>query len=223
MIAQQYLIKVETTQCKLYMGYINRLSARSLLRVKDTVNQVVVHAKASGAEIDYDSDGRMQVIPYQKYGSIDIYVEVLGKFHYAGRINFEGVKPPPSTDGTFREVMGITKDNPQTNLRSKKHFDTESKSFIKSTDVTLGGFPFNNLEPGKLNILIVSRIYIKDTTKADPYIPQPGIVDILSSDARVRKISDDTFGVTPLSGKSRCKVTFFLDGRKIEDEVWSVH
>lgn len=218
--AQTYVVRLDImdSRCRLYMGYQN-IIWMPLLHPNDTVNQYIFHAKAVGADIDYDEEGKMTILPYQKYGHVDVYAEMKGQFYYAGQFKFEGVAPPPRPleDGSFLAVMGITKENPKNTLPTKKDFDLRNKSIKKMSGLEIEGLRSMYLEKDQLNLVRI-KIFLKENEK---YIEQQGKVDVLSVDAKVRKITNNTFQVALPPGKMSCRISIYLDNIKIEEKVMS--
>lgn len=218
--AQTYFVRLDImdSRCRLYMGYQNNI-LMPLLHPHDTVNTYIFHAKAVGADIDYDEEGRMTILPYQKYGHVDVYAEMKGQFYYAGQLKFEGVAPPsrPFQDGSFVAVMGITEENPKTTLPTKKNFDLNTKLIKKMSGLEIEGFRSMDLEKDQLNLVRI-KIYLKEN---ENYIEQQGKVDMLSVDAKVRKLNNNTFQIMLPPEKRHCRVSIYLDDVKIEEKTMS--
>lgn len=216
--AQQYFVRLDIldSRCKLYMGYQNVLWM-PLIHLHDTINRYIFHAKAVGADIDYDQDGKMTVLPYEKYGHVDVYAEMKGEFYYAGQFKFEGVAPPssPLQDGSFVAAMGITKENPRNTLPTKKNFDLNNKLIKKMSGLEIEGFRSMYLEKDQVNHVRI-KIYLKEN---DQYIEQLGKIDVLSVDAKVRKVNNGTFQITLPPRAHRCRLAIYLNDVKIEEEV----
>jgi hypothetical protein len=149
----EYRVQFQTMNCKLYLGYDNLM--RVTLQHPDT-NRYHLHATAIGATLDYDTDGRLHVLPTLEHGSIRFYAEQGGKYYSVkGGIDFEAISPPPLTDGTFIEIMGITKEDSKTSIKSPKTFTLPNGTPLIDGVFHFDGLPFSSLSSEDTNLLTV--------------------------------------------------------------------
>ena len=202
--AQDYRVQWKTLKVKLFKGYGNKFPV-NIQHPKDTINQYRFHAIATGADIDYDETGKVNVLPNQRSGNIKVYAESKGKFYFAGAFDFESVVATP-------DAIEIEKLKPSIDKKIK--FKIGNKSIINSADVEMDGFPMNDLSAGELNLVKI-RIVIPQNGQ---YITPYGKIEITSTDATIKKVDVNTFQVTTLPGKRQCIFSVYLNNQKILDD-----
>ncbi len=212
--AQEYIVSLQTRDgARLYIGYINEI--RVLVSHPDTAHLFKTHVRPIGAEVDYTDDGKVRMLPFQRQCGLEVIVERGTHFYRVGRIQYEAIKPPPAYDETFIEVMGITKEDPKTKLTTTRKFDMTGKTLLNDPAFEIEGYSFMDIMPAKPTTITVARIFLKENEK---YTPLSGRIELLSTEATIRKLSKKSFSIQSLPGKRRVRITVYLDGKKISVE-----
>jgi hypothetical protein len=214
-VGAQMSLRFQTSSIKLYRGYVNRINAR-VFHDSDTVTSIKFRAEASNAEIDYDDEGRMSVLPSAD-GFIRIIAQIKDKFYDAGTITFLAIEPPSLDNGIFVDEMGITKDDPKTSLKATKKFTTKGKTILKAKEVSFDWFPFYELQQ-KANIIKVTVI----KNDGDQYSIQKGNVKLVSTEAKIISLGSNQFQIDPLQGKKRINIEIFFNNQRMAVERFPV-
>lgn len=214
---QTYLVNYNSFSFTLYKGCVQLLEV-PIISGKDyhSPEGYIFHAQATGAGIDYDSAGRVIILPHRE-GTIKVYLEKGNIFYKVkGSFSFDVVNPPPpNTDAVFDKTMG---NPPKTKLQKQRQFTLPQNAKAEDSEFEINGNWLSHLSK-KTPTEIRVDVLLKENEK---YIRQYGEIAIRSSDAKVDKEENNKFIITPLPQKDRCALSVFLNGKKIDEKVFSV-
>ncbi len=215
--AQNYLVTYNSFSFTLYKGCV-QLMAVPIISGKDHRSPMgyIFHAQATGAGIDYDSAGRVIILPHRD-GTIKAYLEKGNVFYSVkGSFTFDVVNPPaPNTDVVFDKNMG---NPPKTKLQKQRLFTLPPNAKVEDSEFELNGNWLSHLStkaPSEIRLDVLLK-------ENEQYVPQYGEIAIRSSDAKIEKEENDKFLITPLPQKNRCTLSVYLNGKKIDEKTFSV-
>ena len=216
-LAQSYLVTYNSFSVTLYKGCVQLMDV-PVISGKDFRYPIeyIFHAQSTGAEIDYDSLGRITILPYRD-GNIKVFLMKGNTFYRVkGSISFRVVNPPaPNMDAVFDQNMG---NPPKTKLQRQKQFSLPANSKVEDSEFEVNGYWLNHLSNNTPTEIRVD-VLLKEN---DKYIPQVGEVSIQSSDATIEKKEGHKFLITPLPSKKRCTLSVSFNGKKIDEKTFSI-
>jgi hypothetical protein len=215
--SQNYLVTYNSFSTTLYKGCVQQMEV-DIISGKDyhSPTGYIFHAQITGAGVDYDSTGRITILPHRD-GAIKVFLEKGNIFYRVkGSIAFNLVTPPaPNMDAVFDKNMG---NPPKNKLEQQKQFVLPLNAKVEDSEFEIKGNWLSHLSSKRPTEIRLDVLW-KENGK---YAPQFGEIAIRSEDARIEKKESNKFLITPLPQKSKCTLSVFLNGKKIDVKVFSV-
>jgi hypothetical protein len=207
-------VKMYDLNIRLYKGYRNQL-AIEILDPKGKADSYKFHASATNADVYYTSKGKIDILP-RSSGSITLYAERNDTIFKAGELNFEAVEPPPVSDASFREAMGITDKDPKTSLPSVRIFSPGGK-VISESDLDFAHTGAANFVQGKN---LIKSFLIRKQGENWQYLW--GDLKLASAELEIKQLSKYKFEITPKPGARKASIQFCLNDKLLTTQEYRI-
>ncbi len=206
----------EAATLPLYEGYSNDIR----LEVVDPANpctSVPFEIQAEGGQVEYSAGSPfVKVLAKSSQVVLHVFVNLNNKWWKAGLVKLSTIKPDVK-ETSFKLAVGEKK--PQSSLTGAKSFTPpdETVEDVKDLELWMMEPAMPSLAAGANRL----KVYVTDEARTDNCTPQKEI-ELKSSEAGIKKLSRNSFEVTPNDGQLRCALEVFMDGARISTEMLQV-